>query len=61
MEEKQVGVRPIGIYYICPHCNTQMRVDYYCNFCPDCGEKLNWNNVKEFNEINSHMYGKLRC
>jgi rRNA maturation endonuclease Nob1 len=37
MNAKQVSVKPIGIYYICPHCKKQMRVEYKCNYCPDCG------------------------
>ena len=54
MESKQVWVIPTGIYYICPYCKEQMKVEYYCNYCPDCGNGLLWDNVKEFTEINSH-------
>lgn len=54
MNEKQVSIMPKGIYYICPHCKEQMKVEYKCNYCPDCGGKLGWDNVKEYNEIKSH-------
>lgn len=53
MPDKQVGISMIGIYYICPHCSQQIGTDYFCNYCPDCGGKLCWDNVKEFKEIDS--------
>lgn len=31
-----------------------MRVEYQCGYCPNCGGKLLWDNVKEYKEITSH-------
>jgi hypothetical protein len=54
MEDKQVNVHPQGIYYFCPHCKSHMKIEYHSNFCPDCGEKLFWDDVNEYNNITSN-------
>lgn len=54
IESKQVKVHPQGIYYFCPHCNSHMIINYKSNYCPDCGSKLLWDDVNEFQDIINH-------
>lgn len=53
MKGIQVDPRMQGAYHFCPHCNKQMLIEGMPNFCYECGGKLNWSNVKLYNEITS--------
>lgn len=56
MEGKQVEVYPCGIYHYCPHCGSCMQIEYHANYCPDCGKRILWDDVNEFNDITSKAH-----
>lgn len=43
----QVPIHMTGKYYHCPKCKSKMIIDHQCNYCPDCGQGLLWDNVNE--------------
>ena len=48
MLTKQDAITPIkesfDDYYCCPRCDFQL--EFGQNYCDDCGQKLNWSNIK---------------
>lgn len=44
------GEYDIDFNYLCPHCNTVVgdyeTDDAFYKFCPECGQALDWNDLK---------------
>lgn len=50
--DKQIAKKPLGgtdidgnQYLICPECSQIVAadiIDYKVNYCPDCGQKIDW-------------------
>lgn len=42
---------------VCPECHREFEIDYdeHCDYCPDCGQKLDWSEV-EREEVNRNDY-----
>lgn len=34
---------------VCPICSREFEIDYdeHCDYCPSCGQKLDWNEIEE--------------
>lgn len=41
---------------VCPICRREFEVEYteHCNYCPTCGQKLDWYEVEEREELNEN-------
>ena len=40
---------------VCPECHREFEIDYdeHCDYCPSCGQKLDWSDIeKEREELN---------
>lgn len=37
---------------VCPNCHREFEVEYteHCNYCPSCGQKLDWSEVERERE-----------
>ncbi len=46
MLTKQDAIKPVEDFdcYCCPRCEFQL--EFGQNYCDDCGQKLNWTNIK---------------
>lgn len=51
--EKQVGKKPLVDYvrnsykkYKCPMCKEEVQINYDMSYCLECGQKLDWSEVK---------------
>lgn len=38
---------------VCPICEKEFEIDYdeHCDYCPDCGQKLDWSEVEREMEV----------
>lgn len=53
--EKQIAKKPVGKWYLkaCCKCDGVVYEEEYkmeYNYCPNCGQKQNWSEIKEYDK-----------